>query len=110
MSYAYIASPYTHADAAVRQERFEAVCKYAANLMRAGQPVFSPIAHSHPIEQHFPEKQGFDFWMAQDLPVLRHATHVIVYKLPGWDQSKGIAKELAVARELNMQIVYVEPE
>jgi hypothetical protein len=47
----YLASPYTHADKAVMEDRFRAACRYAACLMRRGINVFSPIAHSHPIAQ-----------------------------------------------------------
>ncbi len=45
----YLASPYTHADPAVRQRRFEAACRTSAVLICRGQTVFSPIAHSHAI-------------------------------------------------------------
>ena len=45
----YLASPYSHPDAVVREQRFRDVCLAAARLIRAGQIVFSPIAHSHPI-------------------------------------------------------------
>jgi len=45
----YLASPYTSDDPAVRQQRFEAACRAAAAMIRQGQTVFSPIAHSHAI-------------------------------------------------------------
>ena len=45
----YIASPYTHADPAVRQRRFEDVYHYVAERMLQGAVVYSPIAHSNPI-------------------------------------------------------------
>lgn len=40
----YLASPYTHANAAIRQQRFDAVCRVAAELMRRSEIFFSPIA------------------------------------------------------------------
>ena len=48
----YLASPYTHHDPEVRLERYRAVCRAAAGLIRQGRVVFSPIAHSHAITEH----------------------------------------------------------
>ena len=48
----YVASPYSHADARVREQRFDAACRAAAALMRDGQRVFSPVAHSAPIARY----------------------------------------------------------
>ncbi len=48
----YLASPYSHPDAVVREYRFRAACQAAASVMRSGQHVFSPIAHSHAIAEY----------------------------------------------------------
>ncbi len=45
----YLASPYTSSDIAVCEERYQAACRATAALIRAGQVVFSPIVHSHPL-------------------------------------------------------------
>ena len=45
----YLASPFSHPDAGVRQQRFEAACRAAAALIRQGKTVFAPIAHSYGI-------------------------------------------------------------
>ena len=105
----YLASPYSHADPAVRQQRFEAACAAAARLMQAGETVFSPIAHSHPVEQYFNAIEDGEFWMRQDIPILRHCARVKVLRLPGWEQSKGVARELAVARELYIPVEMIDP-
>ncbi len=61
----YLASPYTHPDPAIRKERFQAVCAYAATMMRSGLRVFSPIAHTHHIALcGLPG--GWEFWEAYD--------------------------------------------
>ena len=54
----YLASPYTHCDHAVRLERYRAVCRAAAGLIRRGRVVFSPIAHSHAITEHGLPRSG----------------------------------------------------
>ncbi len=107
MSFVYLASPYTHADPAKRVERFEAACKCAARLMHEGTPVFSPIAHSHAVEQHFKAPQGFAFWMNQDIPILVCASKVVVLMLDGWQASRGVTRELEVARQFHIPVEYV---
>jgi len=109
MSFLYLASPYSHNDPEVRQIRFHAACRKAAQLMRDGHCVFSPIAHSHPIDLHFGAPESGDFWKRQDIPVLRHAAKLVVLTLEGWQQSKGVAWEIALANELQIPVEFVAP-
>lgn len=106
----YLASPYSHPNPIIRNQRFDAACKAAAKLMQAGYVVFSPIAHSHPIEQHFGGQiESFDFWMKQDLAVLAASCRLMVLTLDGWEQSRGVAAELEYARKNAIPISFVEP-
>ena len=109
MSLTYLASPYSHANPLIRDARFRAACAAAAKLMLAGEAVFSPIAHSHPIEYHFDAPRAFDFWMGQDLPILRHCSVVKVLRLEGWDQSKGVTREIEVAKAALIPVEYIDP-
>lgn len=100
----YLASPYSHPEAHVREWRFQKVCAAAAALMRDGELVFSPIAQSHPIALYGALPLGFDFWERYDRAVLACCRRVLVYKLPGWDASKGVAAEIAIAIELDIPV------
>ena len=106
-SFVYLASPYTHPDPAIRERRFVEVCRVASDLMAAGSAVFCPIAHSHPIDTIAPLPQTTAFWMAQDLPILRCASRVVVLMLDGWRQSKGIAAEIAAAEAVGIPVEYM---
>lgn len=108
MSFAYLASPYSHPDPKVRQERFEAACKAAAELMKMGKKVFAPIAYTHPLEAHTGE-QSHDWWMSQDYPFLMVANELIVLMLPGWEQSKGVAEEVRFFKLTGRPVNYMEP-
>lgn len=102
----YLASPYTHPDAAVRQERFEAACRAAAELIRRGHIVFSPVAHSHGIAQHgLPV--DWSFWERHDRRLLVACDELWVLKLDGWQQSRGVQAEIAIARELGKPVHFV---
>lgn len=111
MTLIYLASPYTHADPAVMQSRFEAACRAAAVLMRAGRAVFSPIAHSVPIARHgrLPATD-LAFWMAVDRPLLEACDEMVVLRLPGWEQSLGVAEELRMAKARGMLVIFMDPD
>jgi hypothetical protein len=103
----YLASAYTHPDAAVREIRYLNACEAAARLMQRGYVVFSPIAHSHGISQYVADHDE-DFWMAQDLPMLAAADKMIVLMSPGWQLSSGIRKEIEFATEHGVPVEYME--
>jgi nucleoside 2-deoxyribosyltransferase len=110
LSLTYLASPYTHSDPAVVEARFEAACKAAANMMRFGFKVFSPIAHSHPVEQlGMAEKMSGEFWLRQDFGILRHCDAIAVLTIPGWTKSKGVNAEIELATLLDIPL-YVTPD
>lgn len=43
----YVATPYSHPDPAVREERADAAARALAWFLRLGRLAFSPVAHSH---------------------------------------------------------------
>lgn len=111
MSLVYLASPYTSTDPKVRAARVEAACRHTAALLEEGHPVFSPVAHSHGICDYLKDDRRLDpeFWMLQDLAVLEHCTKVVVLMLPGWDQSRGVGREIAEAAHRGIEVEYREP-
>ncbi len=104
----YLCSPYSDPDATVRQQRFEAACRAAAALLRAGIPVFSPIAHSVPIAR-YGLPTTWQFWRWVDLEYLRHCDALVVLRLPGWEQSIGVQAELALARAQRIPVIELDP-
>lgn len=103
----YLAAPYSDPDPTVRIGRFNQVCKKALELMETGKVVFSPISHSHPIDPD--NAKGYEFWMHQDLNILDKCRTLYVYKLPGWEESKGLKSEIGYAEEVGIPTVYLEP-
>lgn len=82
----YLASPYSHADPAVREARYRAACRATAALLKAGLVVFSPIVHSHPLVA-FALPTGWDFWERIDRAYLARCDEVVVLMLDGWEES-----------------------
>lgn len=111
MTYAYLASPYTHPDPAIREQRYHAACHAAAALMKRGECVLSPIAHSHPIEViGIGRQMNGQFWKRQDIPLIRHAGRVVVLCLEGWEESAGIAWEIELAHSLHIPVTFLLPD
>lgn len=105
----YLASPYSHPDRSVRVARFEAACRAAATMMDAGQHVFSPIAHTHPIHEAGGLPGDWAFWEPYDRWFISRCDKVVVLRLPGWTESKGVAAEIRIACDLGKPVEYVNP-
>jgi hypothetical protein len=105
----YLACPYSHPDRAVRVARFESANRMAAQLMAVGEYVFSPISHTHPIAEAGGLPLGWDFWEGYDRAILANCEKVVVLKLDCWYESKGVAAEIAIAREMGLPIQFADP-
>lgn len=112
MSFIYLASPYSvgKPDPRYLEWRVQEVRRAAAKLMSGGHTVFSPIAHCHEISNHMAEALRFnhDFWMNQDLAILRHCEKLVILMLPMWEKSEGIAREIAAAKSMNIPVETME--
>ncbi len=103
----YLASPYTSPISNIREARYQAACNVAAEIMKAGDLVFSPIVHSHILAKKCQLPGDFDFWQNWCLSFLRHwATDFFILVMPGWRESKGIAAEKLVAEDLGLPVYY----
>ena len=105
----YLASPYSHLDPTVREQRYRAARRATAALLLAGQPVISPIAHSHSLVEHgLPA--DWTFWQRYDRELLARCDEVVVLALDGWEASVGVQEEIRIARELGKPVRYLAPE
>ena len=105
----YLASPYSHQNAGVRFERFRMACEAAGRLIKEGHSVISPIAHSHPIATICGLPLTWHAWQMQDVAILSKCDEVVVLRLDGWEDSKGIKAELTYAHNMGIPIRYIDP-
>ncbi|OGT57538.1 MAG: hypothetical protein A3E01_08350 [Gammaproteobacteria bacterium RIFCSPHIGHO2_12_FULL_63_22] len=109
MALTYLAAPYSHQDPEVRRMRYWSSVMKAAEMMKSGECVFSPIAHTHEIGLMMGDAVNHDFWMQQDREILKHCEKLAVLMLPGWMESSGVSEEISVARAIGIPVEYVEP-
>lgn len=108
MSYLYLASPYSHPDKEVMEQRFSDVCVIAGRLMASGLVVYCPIASTHPIAVRCDLPRDWDYWKQFDREFIAASSKVIVAMMDGWTVSRGVAAEIAIAHELGIPVEYLE--
>ena len=98
----YLASPFAHTSAAVREARLEAVRYVCGKMIDQGRIVLSPLVYAGELAQRgYHAPQG---WYAWDLQFLARADELVVLQLPDWEQSKGVLVEIAAAQARNIPI------
>ena len=103
----YFASPYSHVDASVVEERVQKTSELVAKLTSDGNVVISPIVYGHNLLKFHDMPSDWEFWKNFCQTFLRKSDEVIVYMLDGWDKSTGVLSEIELAKQLNINIRYI---
>jgi hypothetical protein len=89
----YLATPYTRYPHGL-EEAYRLALRQAGLLIKAGVPVFSPIAHTHPIAMECGfDPKDVDFWLKVDAPMIGISHGIIIVEAESWETSRGIAHE-----------------
>lgn len=107
----YTASPYSKYPGGIARAHIDA-CKIAGALIQRGIPVYSPIAHSHPIAIYAGiDPSSHDFWLPVCEPMMKACHGMLVATLPTWEESRGIAWEMAWFRNSGKPLRFLtQPE
>ena len=109
-TFAYLATPYSKYPGGLEAAYREA-CR-AANLvreMRARIRVYCPIETSHPIAMSLRiDPLDHAFWMSVCRPFMERADRLIVVKMMGWQDSRGIAEEIQAFEAMGKPIEYLD--
>ena len=106
----YLATPYTHKDENVMEQRFFEVTKVAAQLLNEGYNVYSPITHSHILAKYHSLPTNWEFWKMVDTDYIEWADEVWILCLECWEKSIGVSEETIIAKKLNKEIKYLDPK
>lgn len=103
----YLASPYSNPSPEIRAYRYRKAIECAADLIKQGYLVFSPIAHSHGIALRLGKDfKGFENWREFDLRMLASCDILVVAEIRGWEESCGIKIEIRKARKWNIKVKF----
>jgi hypothetical protein len=104
----YLACPYIDKNREVMLERVKKVDKLTATLLSKGFYIFSPISHCHHLAEEAKLPGDWNFWEGYDRAMIKACKGLLVFKLPGWEQSVGVNAEILIAKELELPIEYIE--
>lgn len=84
-------------------------------LMLDGEPVFSPLTQGPEMVRVVPglREQPESWWMGHWLSILRRCRAVYILTLEGWQESVGVALEIAEAERAGIpvyQVLWAERE
>ena len=99
----YVASPYSHPDRGVMQERFEVIHCVTERIIREQTFVipFTPIAYTH----QFAHIEGVD-WTEWDINFLKVCKAILIVQMQGWVVSVGVQKEKNCCQRHGIPIYY----
>lgn len=107
----YLASPYTHKDPVVMQDRYDRVVEVQTELYDVGIAVFCPIAHSHAaqLKMTAPFKNDASFWLYEiDIPLMAQCDGLLILTLDGWKESFGVGEEIRSAGRYGLPVTYID--
>ena len=100
----YLATPYSHPDATVRQRRVDEARRYMAALLRVHIVTFCPISMTHDAACSHALPLDFAFWERFNHAFLSRSAGVIVADIEGWEESRGVIHEIQAARRLGLPV------
>jgi hypothetical protein len=105
----YLACPYQHNNPEIIELRVTLATRAARHLIKhRGLNVFSPLTHSHPLAK-LGLSGTWEFWKKIDTEYLQCSNRMVVLTLPGWESSVGVTEECRIAKQLGLQIEYMNP-
>lgn len=108
--YIFLATPYSHPDFKITQDREYLVTEVAARLMNRDQIVYSPITYGYAIAHRFELPHDMAFWITLNDAMLERAATLYILDIPGWQTSLGVKHEYHFALARNIPTYLIHPE
>ena len=106
----YVASPYTHPDRNVREQRYHDVMRFIAeHQTEYDQMLYSPIVHYHDMAVFHDLPTNWEWWWDKNKQMMDLASAVLELRIDGWETSKGMQAEIKYAEETEMEHIVVIP-
>ena len=106
----YVASPYSHPDKEIQEERYRIVSGACARLVAEGHIAFSPITYGHTLIGFRDMPGDWAFWNKFCISFLSKCEVIVVLMIPGWGGSQGIREEIRYAEQNGINVIYWDGE
>ena len=106
----YLASPYSHPDPTVVEERYQKALAAVAKYAQLKIAVYSPIVHWHCVAQRYELPTDAAFWSGLNETMLKRCSKLVVLAIDGWSGSVGIQQEYDWALALDLPISFIKPD
>lgn len=108
-----ITGPYNHQDPMVKEERVNIITSACLTLLLSGKTAITPLTYGLMLIEHSKKKgveipDTFNYWEKFCLDFIESSDEVYVLNIDGWEDSKGVAAEIAKAKECNIPVYLVE--
>lgn len=105
----YIGTPYSKYPLGL-EVAFQMASEVTARLAMRDIPVYSPIAHGHPVAAFCSvDPTDHEFWVKFDAPMVNAAAGLIVVMAEGWELSRGLQHEIMQFLRAGKPVVYWDP-
>lgn len=106
----YLASPYSHSDPKVMENRFLEITKLAGHLIIDKKlAVLTPITASHELAKICGIKGSWKQWRQVDIPQVKKSDILLVALMSGWRESVGVKAEIRLAKKMKKPVLYFDP-
>ena len=105
----YLAIPYSDDSEEVMAFRTEVSDFIFSELSKEGRVIYAPISSCHHIAIRHGLPRNYEFWEKMCEAFVGASKRIIVICLPGWKESTGVTAELKLAKELGLEIEYLDP-
>lgn len=103
----YLASPYTHPNSKICAMRVEEALAIYARLVNFGVIVYHATHSTHHAALMYNLPTDYMSWSALNSSFIRASAGIIVAGIEGWQDSEGVAYEIAEARSLGKPVFLV---
>lgn len=106
----YLASPYSQYPDGI-EAAFKEIASIAGALLKHGIRAYSPICHTHPIAMYGDiDPLDHSIWMPFDKAIMPHCNALLVARMIGWQNSRGVGEEIDDFLSRSMPIFYLNPK
>lgn len=106
----YLGSPYTRYPGGFHMAAVD-VARIAADMIREGVKVYSPIAHTHPLALYGNlDPLDHSLWLPFDQAIMDLSDAMCIAGMEGWDTSYGVGFEIETFRKAGKPVYFRDME